>query len=51
MKVDISLAKTIIGSKEHFVVLDNTYYLQVTKEDFYKLQNFLQKKEKKDTKK
>ena len=41
MKVDLNIAKMIIGRKAYYVVINDTFYIKVKKKLFYQLAEYL----------
>jgi hypothetical protein len=41
MKVDLNIAKMIIGRKAYYVVINDTFYIKVKKKLYYQLAEYL----------
>ena len=41
MKVNLTIAKAVIGRKAYYVVINDTFYIKVKKKLFYQLAEYL----------
>lgn len=41
MKAELALSKSVIGKKSYYLVIEDTFYLKISKEMYYELAKFL----------